>query len=237
MGDEDLDRLVAELRQVGTLCLEPLPDYQVFLGTREALSDKVITTARDGDGTLIGFCSAVLLPIEGVGRVLHLGLTCVHPAARGKRLTYALVEHLVIRYFVTKRLLGRLWVTNVAAVLSSLGNFARSFFGVYPSPWSHADPGPTVWRIAEAFDARYRHVAYVQPWATFDRATFVFRGSGRGTCFQKEADATEFHHREAPLNDYYKPMLNWDDGDEMLQIGSLSLADIARFKLFGARRV
>lgn len=227
MSDQALASLCAELTAVGETCLEPLPAYQVFLATREELSDKAITIARrTRDGAMAGFCSAVLLDVEEVGEVLHLGLTCVRPDERGGGLTHRLASRLVARYLL-RRPLSRIWVTNVACVLSSLGNFAMHVSGAHPAPGSTA-----VRRehrlIAEAFDRRYRAKAHIQPWAVFDPDTFVFRGSGRGTGFQKRAEDSRYHHRDPTLNAYYTGIMRFDDGDEVLQVGRLAVTDLVR---------
>jgi hypothetical protein len=232
LSDEALADLVAELRAVGETCLEPLPEYQVFAGTRDELSDKAITIARGPDGAMAGFCAAVLLDVPGVGEILHLGLTCVRPGERGGGLTHRLVSRLMLHYLVLRRPLSRIWVTNVAAVLSSLGNFACHFRDVFPAPRADAAALPKqAWLIAEAFDRRYRAKAHIQPWAVFDPATFVFRGSGRGTAFQKRADDAQYHHRDAALNDFYAGIMHFDDGDEVLQVGTLSVGDLVRYSL------
>jgi hypothetical protein len=234
LADPALARLSDELREVGEMCLDPLPQYQVFLGTREELGDKAITIARTGDGALAGFCAAVLLDVENVGEVLHLGLTCVRPEDRGGGLTHRLASRLVL-YYLARRPFSRIWVTNVACVLSSLGNFATHVRDVHPAPGSKGAPSRReVWRIAEAFDRHYRAKAHIQPWAVFDPETFVFRGSGRGTAFQKRADDVQYHHRNPALNSFYQERLRFDDGDEMLQVGTLALADLVRHAL--ARR-
>jgi hypothetical protein len=231
MTDRALRSLSAEVTELGRRCLEPLPDYQVFLGTREAFSDKVLTTARDpADGRLLGFCSCVLLPMP-VGEVLHLGLTCVDPSLRGSRLSKTLANRLISRYFVTRRLFRRVWMTSVACVLSVLGSVARNFRNVYPTPWQHRPFADEVMVIADTFDRRYRSVAYVRPDATFDRDAFVFRGSGRGTAFQKDGDAVEFHHRDPELNAFYRARLRFEDGDELLQVVSFDLRDVVHYQL------
>lgn len=226
LADAVLARLCRELTAVGETCLQPLPAYQVFLATREEMSDKVITIARRSDGAMAGFCAAVLLDVEGVGEVLHLGLTCVCPDDRGGGLTHRLGSRLVSRYML-RRPLSRIWMTNVACVLSSLGNFALYVKGVHPAPDSPG-PGREQLLIADAFDQRYRAKAHVQPWAVLDRQNFVFRASGRGTAFQKRADEIQYHHRDPALNDYYTSIMHFDDGDEVLQVGSASIADLLR---------
>jgi hypothetical protein len=237
LDDQALAALSVELRAVGELCLSPLPDYQVFLGTRAAYADKVLTLARRRDGTLAGFCSAVLLDVPGVGEILHLGLTCVRPEDRSAGLTHRLVSRLVARYLFTRRPFERIWVTNFACVLSSLGNFASHFRDVHPAPGSDARAvSPKAWRIAEAFDRQYRHHAYIRPEATFDPETFVFRGSGRGTAFQKDDEDHRFDHRDEALNRFYRARLRFDDGDEMLQVGTLAITDLVRYAVRGRTR-
>jgi len=231
MTGRALGALSAELTALGRRCLAPLPDYQVFRGTRDAFSDKVITTARDpADGHLLAFCSCVLLPMP-VGEVLHLGLTCVDPSLRGSRLSNALANRLILRYFVTRRRLRRVWLTSVACVLSVLGSVARHFRNAYPTPWRDRPFADEVMVIAETFDRCYRSVAHVRPEAIFDRAAFVFRGSGRGTAFQKDGDAIEFHHRDPALNAFYQARLRFEDGDELLQVASFDLWDVVRYQL------
>jgi len=227
---------VAQLREVGALCLHPLPQYQLFLGTREELSDNLHIEARGPDSSLAGFCSAVLLDVPGVGEVLHLGLTCVRPEARGAALTHALSWRLVLRYLLQRPPWRRVYVTNVAAVLSSLGNFAVNLVGAYPAP-SFRGPVPAAYlEIARAFDRQYRAKAHIQPQAHWDEAAFVFRGSGRGTAFQKAADDARYHHRDPELTRYYQRRLRFEDGDEMLQVGTISLFHLARYFAGGWRR-
>ncbi|MCK6574027.1 hypothetical protein L6V77_23350 [Myxococcota bacterium] len=220
-----LDRMVAELRTCASHCFPELPSYQCLLGTRAALEDKIITVARDADGTMIGFCSAVVLPIRGVGDVLHLGLTCVSPFARGRGLTHRLTGRLVTRFLLRHRPFGRLWVTNVACVLSSLGNVALHFRDVFPAPGGPEVPSRTHRLIAEGIHLHHRADAFIDPAAVFDGASFVFRGSVAGTMFQKRADDTRFHHRDAALNAYYAARLDFDAGDEVLQVGCVTLGD------------
>jgi hypothetical protein len=227
---------VAQLREVGALCLHPLPEYQLFLGTQEELADKLLIEARGPDGSLAGFCSAVLLDVPGVGEILHLGLTCVRPEARGAALTHSLSSRLVLRYLLQWPPWRRVHVTNVATVLSSLGNFAASLANPYPSPFFKGPVPAAYLEIGRAFDRRYRAKAHIQPEAHWDESAFVFRGSGRGTAFQKEAGDARYHHRDPELNRFYLERLRFEDGDEMLQVGTLSLFDLAKYFAGGRRR-
>ena len=140
-----LDTLSREIREIAAACFHTIPDYQAMEGTRQALADKLITVARDAWGRPMGFCSMVFLEVPKVGTVLHLGLTCVHPDARGRRLTHPLVKKALTRYLLRQNPFGRVWISNCAAVLSSLGNVALNFEQVYPLPpsWTVLPPPST----------------------------------------------------------------------------------------------
>lgn len=237
MTDERLGALVASMREVAAACFVAIPEYQCLTGRRDDLDDKVITLARDArSGRVLGFCSAIVLSAEGVGSFLHLGLTCVDPSARGEGLTHRLTSRLVLSYFLRHHLLGRLWVTNVACVLSSLGNVALFFDEVHPSPFATTPPTPSHFAIARAIDARHRDAIYILPDATLDAPSFVFRGSVRGTVFQKEGSDARYWHRNVDVNRYYRELLRFDDGDEAVQVGYVTLRTLARYLAPGKRR-
>ena len=213
-----LEQHVREFREVAADCFETLPEYQCLAGCRKELCDNVITIARRADGRMLGFSSAILLPVPEVGDVLHLGLTCVAAIARGSALTHKLNSTLVMRCMLRRLLFGRIWVTNVACVLSSLGNVALNFDEVYPSPFMDR-PSRRHRLIAETFNKLYRAKAFVRSDASFDAERFVFRGSGRDTAFQKSADDRRYYHRDPGFNHYYGGILHFDEGDEVIQVG------------------
>jgi predicted GNAT family N-acyltransferase len=229
LGDDAMQSLVRELREVAGTCFETIPPYQALQGSREELSDKVITVARQWDGSMVGFCSTVLLPVPGVGEVLHLGLTCVRPEARGAGLTHLLMKKAVVGYLLRHKPVGRVWVTNCAAVLSSLGNVALYFDRVVPSPFAKTQPSEKHVRIARAIGERYRNKLYIRQEAFLDETCFVFRGSVRDTVFQKSESDTRYHHRNRFLNEYYRRLMNFREGDEVLQVGHVSVLTALRY--------
>lgn len=227
------ETLAGELRECAATCFEEVPAYQCLVETREALSDKVLAVAWRRDGHIGGFCSAVLLPVEGVGEVFHLGLTCVRPEDRSAGLTHILTSKVAVEYLLRRRPFSKVWLTNAACVLSSLGNVALHFDEVYPGPEFAERPGEKHLRIARAISEDHREKMFVHTDACFDEDAFVFRRANAGNCFQKKAQDTRFHHRRADLNDYYSGLMGWSDGDVVLQVGSFSLLTGARY--FGSR--
>ncbi len=225
MNDSALENFSVMIKDAAASCFGALPDYQVMRGTRDELRDKVIAVAwSDATKTQIdGFCSSVLLPVEGVGEVLHLGLTCVRPSARSRGLTHVLTHKAVAsQLFRTSPIIGKLWISNCAAVLSSLVNVALYFENVYPSPFARSRKTKEYDLIAAAIDAYYRDKMFINDDAVFDGESFIFQKSVKNTVFQKEGSDPTFHHRNRILNSYYQGILDFDRGDEVLQIGYAS---------------
>lgn len=231
LDDDALSALSREIREIAGACFHAIPGYQAMVGTRDSLADKLITIARDGWDRPMGFCSMVFLEVPGVGTVLHLGLTCVHPDARGRRLTHRLVKKALTRYLFRQNPFGRVWISNCAAVLSSLGNVALNFEQVFPSPLMDSRPSPDHLKIARAIDQRFRDKMYIPDHAVLDEDRFVFRGSVRDTVFHKERDDLAFHHRKNGLNRFYANMMNFEQGDEVLQIGYFRMASVLKYLL------
>ncbi len=217
--DEKIVRYVNELREVASRCFDEIPLYQILTGKREELKDVILIIARDMNGKAVGFSSS--LAIEK--NILHLGLTCVIPEARGSGMTHQLMSKLVMNYILRHSLFSRLWITNCACVISSLGNIALNFENVFPSPFGHKTPTKEHLRIAEKIDLHYREPIAINEDSLFDRDNFVFKASVKDTVFQKKAEDKRYHHRNASLTDFYRSLMNFEEGDEVLQVASVNL--------------
>jgi len=224
MSDARLSQLVAELREVSTTCFDVVPSYQALTGERAELEHNVLTLARRADGTLAGFCSGILLQVEGLKHVLHMGLTCIHVNDRRAGLTRKLNDMMARQYLLKHiRPFREMWFTSCACVLSSLGNIALYFDDCYPSPFYHGPPSETHHRIARTVDQNYRKQMYIEPDAIFDERDFVFRGSVKDTMFEKTAEDSRYQHRISELNQWYRRLMRFENGDEVLQVARASL--------------
>lgn len=229
LTDTNLEQLVTNLRSVAADCFEQVPNYQALTGNREELERTVISLAYNDEEEIVAFCSSLVLTVPKYGQVLHLGLTCVSKKARGRKLTHKLLSKLLIEYQLKESPLRSVYVTNCACVLSSLGNVALYFENVYPSPFKLTGPSAEYIEIAKYIADNYREPIAIKKSAKFNFINFVFEGSVQGDVFEKDENDLRFHHRDPKLNRYYKNLLDFQRGDEVLQIGKLSPLTLPKY--------
>jgi hypothetical protein len=123
----------------------------------------------------------------------------------------------------------------VACVLSSLGNVALHFDDVYPSPFME-EPTQEHVEIARMINQKYRNELYINKDATFDEDHFVFERSVSGTMFEKSETDRKFYHRDEDLTHFYMDLIDFKNGDEVLQIGKISLMSFPFYLLRSLRR-
>lgn len=83
--------------------------------------------------------------------------------------------------------------------------------------------------IAKAVDAFHRDSIAINDEAIFNANKFVFEGSVDGTVFEKDSNDQRFHHRDENLTEFYQALLNFERGDEALQIGKVSLLTFPKY--------
>jgi hypothetical protein len=228
LPESEREKLHQEILEIAKECLDDLPDYQCLSGRKSEYDRLIISVSRDLQGKMNGFCSSYILKTENNGNVLHLGLTCVSPSARGEGLTHLLTSKVITSYLFRSSLFKSTWISNVACVLSSLGNVAMHFENVYPSPFV-TQPSKEQVEIAHYIDQNFRHELYINQNAVFSENNFVFKGSVVGTMFSKDEDDRKFHHRDSGLNGFYKGVIDFKNGDEVLQIGQVSLLTYPKY--------
>ncbi|MFZ4715637.1 MAG: GNAT family N-acetyltransferase [Bacteriovoracaceae bacterium] len=227
--DEELIAYRKEIRDVAETCFDEIPEYQIFVANRKELKNFLVIFVRNEASELIGFASSVILDIKNTKNVLHLGLTCVKPEYRGKALTHKLISQLIIYFYIRHCFLQPFWITNVACVLSSLANVATNFDDVFPAPNDDSTRSDKHDLIAQEINQKYRELMAINESAAFDKENYIFRGSVQGTVFAKEATDSRYHHRRHELNQFYQNLINFQNGDEVLQIGRVSMKTIVRY--------
>jgi len=139
-------------------------------------------------------------------------------------------------YLVRKRLFRGTWLTNVSCLLNTLGSVALYFDNVYPAPDGPREPSSVHRAIARAVDQQYRDPIYISANARLDWSTFTFRRCSKTSVFRKRADDKRFHHRDSYLNDFYLRLLDFEEGDELLQVARCSMLSMFTYPLRLRRR-
>ncbi|KAK7052228.1 hypothetical protein R3P38DRAFT_2859204 [Favolaschia claudopus] len=242
-----------ELLSVARTCFNPVPDYQCLSSRPDALDDKIIIVAyaeadsmnfeeetknrrkdntSHGEHCAVAFTSTLFLDdVPGVRNpVLHTGLTVAIPSVHRTGILAELFAQLFLN--VVPMHPEGMWVTTLAAVLSSLVQSERALARSYPSPSAKRSmdndgpprPSSEYYSIARAIDKRYRAQLLISPKAIWDEESFVFRGSldwdnQEADGFKKDVDDKRYWHRDEASNVFFRGLMREGKGDEVLLIG------------------
>lgn len=228
-----IQRLIKELQQVvrastpaGSL------GYGAASGDPDRLDAAIITLVYDRGGTPIAFNALTLLDCELRGQpveVLHLGLVMIDPSHRAGGLSGVLYGLTAFLLFARRRL-RPLWISNVTQVPAVFGMVAEAFDNVYPSATGGTHQRYDHLHLARQIMARHRHVFGVGPDAAHDEVAGVIRDAytGGSDNLKKSYDDAP-KHRVAAHNDACLAALDYDRGDDFLQIGQVTMAAARRY--------
>src|SRR5690606_22629088 len=99
---------------------------------------------------------------------------------------------------------------------------------VYPSPFVE-EASMEQLSIAHYISENYRWELYINQDAKFNSNSFIFKGSVTDTMFEKSDKDKEYYHRDKHLTQFYLDRINFADGDEVLQIGKVSLLTYPKY--------
>lgn len=236
LDDEALAAVVDQLRAVAsrTLAQGDLT-YGVFSGERERLAQSIVTLITEREtGRPVAFNALVQMriPLNGEPQsVTHLGLVMVDPEVRGQGLSWVLYGLTVLVLFVRGGLRPR-WISNVTQVPGVVGMVCQTFSDVYPSPDAGSRQSFAHLTLARQIMRDHRHVFGVGPEAGFDEARSVITDAytGGSDDLKKSFDAAT-QHREPRYNEYCRRELDYERGDDLLQIGRMDLPAARRYLL------
>jgi hypothetical protein len=216
----DLRRVVAASVPAGEL------DYGVVTGDARRLDSSILTIAYASDGVPIAFNAMVLMDCELGGQpvdVLHLGLVVIDPERRASGLSGILYGLTAFLLFARRRM-RPLWISNVTQVPAVFGMVAESFDRVYPTSDASNVQRYQHLHLARQIMARHRDVFGVGEEAEFDEKTGVIRNAYTGGSDNlKKSFAVAPKHRNEAHNAFCERVLDYDRGDDFLQIGQVSL--------------
>ncbi|MBI2962289.1 MAG: hypothetical protein HYY35_00915 [Deltaproteobacteria bacterium] len=236
MAADDAARMVEELRSVVSRVLDGRSlDYGVFTGEKQRLDRAVVTLLSErGTGKPIAFNALSLLGVPLRGRsldVIHLGLAMVDPAHRGRRLSSVLYGVTCALLFFRNQL-RPIWVTNVSQVPAVVGMVTETFGNVFPSPDPRKRRSYDHLMIAREIMRSHRAVFGVSEEAGFDERRFVITNAYTGGSESLKKSVAEAQaHRIDAYNQMCARELDYDVGDDFLQVGQIDLQTARNFLL------
>ncbi|WP_375282015.1 hypothetical protein [Pseudooctadecabacter sp.] len=232
MSDADLAALTADLRAVAAKTLDTgTLSYGVFAGDRDRMRDTIVTLVSTKDGTPVAFNALAVMTIDTQPApvdVLHLGLVMVDPDQRSGGLSWVLYGLTCFLLFVRNQF-RPLWMSNVTQVPAVVGMVSQMFSDIWPAP----DAGRrtlTHVLIARGIMAQHRHVFGVGDDAGFDEDRFIITNAytGGSDDLKKTWEAAP-KHRDEVYNTFCADQLDYDRGDDVLQLGRMDLPAIRRY--------
>lgn len=233
MTDSELTGLVSELRRVadggvsgGTL------RYGILSGERGLLADALIATVcRRATGEMVGFNAMLALDVAVDGRpvrVVHAGLCMVDPALRSRGLCLAMTAAPALLAFVRNRFRS-LWLTNVTQVPAVAGVFTTALADVYPAPGRTSPPSAAHTAIVSEMIAKHRAAFGVGDDAELDAGRSIIRNAytGGSDWLKKPFDSCP-RHRDPRYNDWCKALLDYERGDDVIQVGRMTVVQWAK---------
>lgn len=227
MTQEKLEALSGDLKSVAskTLPREGLT-YGVFSADASRMSESIITLVKRKDGTPIAFNALAVMTIDlepEPVQVLHLGLVMVDPDERSKSLSWVLYGLTCFLFFL-RRQFRPIWISNVTQVPAVVGMVSTLFSNVWPQPGegrrtlNHLLIGR---RIME----NHRHVFGVGADAGFDEERFVITNAytGGSDGLKKTFEDAQ-QHRDQSFNDFCMAELDYERGDDVIQLGQMDIA-------------
>lgn len=236
MSAAEISALRQDLRSVAQRSIpDGNLDYGVFSDTEDALDRTIVTLVyRISDGQPIAFNALPVIRMSLSGKptdVLHLGLVMVDPAVRSQGLSWILYGLTCFLLFLRNQL-RPLWISNVTQVPAVAGMVAETFSNVFPAPTRGTRRSLRQHLIATEIMASHRNVFGVGPEAGFDADRFVITDAytGGSDNLKKTYEAAP-KHRKPEFNDFCAAELDYERGDDLLQIGQLDLNAAQRYLL------
>ena len=223
----ELERLRADLFAVARRSLKHGDlDYGVFR-PGAPLDDVIVTLVRE-EARPIAFNALAPLDVSLARgrreRVLHLGLVMIDPDLRSGGLSWVLYGLTCFLVFAQGGF-RPLHVSSVTQVPAVIGMVARTFGDVFPDPSRATRPTLVQRVLARRLVADHATAFGVGPDAHLDEARFVIEnGYTGGSEALKKSFAEAAKHREAVFNDYARTVLDYERGDDVVQVGRIDLA-------------
>jgi len=203
----------------------PRRTISVLTGDKARLDSTIVTVVYTDDSRPIAFNALAVLDCELRGQpleVLHLGLVVIDPEYRAGGLSGVLYG-LSVFLVSARRQLRPLWISNVTQVPAVFGMVAANFKNVFPNGKIGARQRYDHLHLARQIMSKHRRVFGVGPDAEFDEARSIIRNSYTGGSDNLKKSFEEApKHRVETFNKICRDSLDYDRGDDFLQIGQFT---------------
>jgi len=234
LSAEAIERLSADLVEVASKILpRGSLTYGVFAADSERMASSVITLVRRrSDGHPVAFNALAIIETDlghGPVEVLHLGLVMVDPDLRSRGLSWILYGLTCVLLFFRNQM-RPMWVSNVTQVPAIVGMVSETFSDVRPTPRHPNDRSLMHLLVARAIMRDHRHVFGVGPEAGFDEDRMVITNAytGGSDDLKKALDEAP-KHRDPVYNAFCAEALDYNRGDDFLQLGRIDLDTVRRY--------
>jgi hypothetical protein len=207
-------------------------DYGIFSKSSDAFERCVITIVYDvKDNRPIAFNALSWIRCSLRGKeedLLHLGLVVVDPDVREAGLSWILYGLTTVLLIVRKKFTP-IWVSNVTQVPAIIGKVSLSADMAYPTPDNIGNP-PFLhsWLVRQIMQDN-RHVFGVGADAELDPVNFIIKNAYTGGSDHLKKFSEAQPHRNAAFNDFCEKYLDYDRGDDFIQIGQLNMKTSKEF--------
>lgn len=221
---------VAEKAQNG----KEIPTYGVFSENNEPFKNVLITiiyshTYREP----VAFSAQVKFHLNIDSKdidVVHTGLCYIVPEQRGKGLTrFLFLYSMMVRLLISR--FRAVWVSSVSQVPSVIGVVAESLQNTFPDPLKQVKQTSMHKKIGIAIMQNHRESFGVADDCKYNEDTQVIEDSYVNTeSFNLQKSFHEaMKHRDERVNAFCKEQLNYEVGDDFLQIGQVSISCVLIF--------
>ena len=210
-------------------------DYGIFNDPNHnnILNQCILTLIRDNNSNkLIAFNCLPLLDLTLKNKPIyfvHLGLVMIDPDYRSKGLLYILYGLTVVIMFCRKRLTP-IWVSNVTQVPAVVGSFSENFNNVFPNALNNSRRSFDHLSLVRQIMLNHRHVFGVGNDAEFDEKMFIIKNAytgGSDNLLKTWNQVTKY--RNDSVNDFCQKHLNYDRGDDFIQIGKFDFFALQKY--------
>lgn len=230
MAPDELEALSADLRAVAGRTLEGALTYGVFSGDPARMGASIITLVSRG-GRPVAFNALAVMTVETEPQpteVLHLGLVMVDPDERSGGLSWVLYGLTCFLIFF-RRQFRPVWISNVTQVPAIVGMVSGMFSDVFPAPGA-GRRSLTHRLLARRIMAGHRSVFGVGEDAGFDEDRFVITNAYTGGSDDlKKTWEQAPKHRDPVFNDFCAAELDYERGDDVIQLGRMDMAAVRRY--------